>query len=276
MGWMFATAGAAGGLVFSQEAMQAASAAAAVFVNGVMPALFPMMVFSRLLPAGGGFVQAALFGFASGSPAAAQRLRLAALPGWQTEKLAALTGVMSPLFFTGTLAGWMQNAANGWRLLAVHWAAAIVTTLLWKPSAAPLGGKAASLPQEPFLQRLPMAIGQAAQALLAVCGAMMLFSILAALVRTGLASLFPAWTAAHEMEMAVLWALMEIGGGASAVLKLRPQPPLALLSALCGFGGISIWMQNLLFVGESIRPVRLLGMRMLHGAIAYGLGLMLF
>ena len=61
--------------------------------------------------------------------------------------------------------------------------------------------------------------------------------------------------------------MLEIGGGAKAVIAVLPDP--ALLCALCSFGGLSIWLQNLLFVGESIRPVRLLCMRALHGAVSY-------
>ena len=37
------------------------------------------------------------------------------------------------------------------------------------------------------------------------------------------------------------------------------------------FGGLSILMQNLLFLGKSIRPGRLLACRLLHGAAAYGI-----
>lgn len=267
-------------LLFSDRTMQAASQAAGVFVTGVMPALFPMMVLSRLMPSGGSMVLSALFGLASGSPAAAQRLKLlqdSGLPSARAEKLAVLTGVMSPMFFTGTLARWTGSARNGWMLLAVHWTAALITMLVWRTKGE--YGAADILPQqseEPLLRRLPAAVGQAAQAMLAVCGAMMLFSIASALVRAGLEAVFPAWTRENARGLAVLWALMEIGGGSSAVVQAWEDPPLALLAALCSFGGLSIWMQNLLFVGQSIRPARLLWMRMLHGAIAYGLGLMLF
>ena len=69
----------------------------------------------------------------------------------------------------------------------------------------------------------------------------------------------------------VLWAMLEIGSGAKAVIDAFGTPPTALLCGLCSFGGLSIWLQNLLFVGESIRPVRLLGMRALHGAVSYSL-----
>ena len=83
-----------------------------------------------------------------------------------------------------------------------------------------------------------------------------------------LSHLFPRWTAANPLLLAILWALLEIGGGAFALLDTVPHPPLWLLCALCSMGGMSIWLQNLLFLGNMIRPVKLILWRMLHGALA--------
>lgn len=100
---------------------------------------------------------------------------------------------------------------------------------------------------------------------------MMLFSILAALFRQGLSALRPGWAASHPELPAIFWAVLEVGGGAHALLDVSAAPDLPLLCALCSFGGLSILMQNLLFLGKSIRPGRLLLVRLLHGAAAYGI-----
>jgi len=63
-------------MAFSSQAMEAASQAARVFAGGVMPALLPMMVLCRLLPAHAnhersawrGYAGAVFFSFASGPP----------------------------------------------------------------------------------------------------------------------------------------------------------------------------------------------------------------
>lgn len=270
--WLIALA-ACGTVFFSNLSMNCALDAAQAFVTGVMPALFPMMVLGSLLPLPkktehSCFPWAAVaFGWMSGSPASAHRaqslLNHGSLTGTQFEKLLALTGVMSPLFFTGTLAKWLGDTRTAWIILLSHWAGAAITSALWP--AKPCAGAAASETQKSL--SLPEAISQSARSLLAVCGAMMLFSIAAGLVRHGLGLLFPRWTQRNGTLLSVLWALLEIGGGAKAVISAHPDP--ALLCALCSFGGLSIWLQNLLFVGESIRPVRLLGMRALHGAVGY-------
>ena len=138
------------------------------------------------------------------------------------------------------------------------------------PAAAPAPGPAAPRPS------LPEAVTGAATSLLAVCGDMMTFAIVAGVLRALVAALFPAWTASHGRLLAAAWALLEVGGGAAAVLEAWPQAPMALLCALCSFGGLSIWLQNLLFVPECIRPAKLLCMRMLHGTLSGGLALLIF
>lgn len=253
-------------LLFSDSVMAAASGAAQVFVSGVLPSLLPMMVLGRLAP-GGGTLRAIAFGFASGSPAATQR---ALTTGTAClEPLLAAVGVMSPMFFIGTLAHWTGNTAACWVMLLCHWGAALLTAGLWRlwsrPFALGAGLPAANPPG------LASAIGDAAQAMLGVCGVMMVFSVAAALIKALLAWLFPEWVEMNARLLAILWALLEVGGGAHAVLCAYADPPYALLCALCSFGGLSIWLQNLLFAGKYVRPGRLLMMRALHGAAAYGL-----
>lgn len=266
-------------LAFSTQAMQAAQTALHVFVSGVLPALFPMSVLSRLLPANEkdersakrSMLCTALFAFAAGSPAAAQRVgTLAQAQEW----LYALTGVMSPMFFTGTLAGWTGNADAARRMLVLHWTGAALTALIWKCLMRQQPVRAQPCTDQRV--SLPSAIGIAAQSMLGVCGAMMLFSVAAGVLRAVLERLLPVWTAKNGALLSIVWAVLEIGGGAHAVLQAFSSPPYALLSALCAFGGLSIWMQNLLSCAQSIRPAKLLGMRMLHGALCYGLGLLIF
>ena len=256
-GWI-AAACAAVLIWFSDTAMQSASEAAKVFAGGVMPALFPMMVLGRMAGGAGGWAQAVLMGWMSGSPASAQR----AASLWQSgrircaEKLLCLTGVMSPMFFMGTLCAWGVPRAAAWRMLVCHWLGAALCALVWCDRTPPFQGPQSQTTRG---ETLPQAIHQSARSLLAVCGAMMLFSIIAGVLRRLLRD--APWTAA-------LWAMLEIGGGAHAVLRTFHQP-YALLCGLCSFGGLSIWLQNLLFTGEKIRPVRLLWMRMLHGAVSF-------
>lgn len=287
MAWLFGLAALM--LLDSGTVLNAVNGAAGVFVRSVMPALFPMMVLNGLSARLSGRERRWMtvgFCWLAGSPASAQRLeglwKRGEVAGRELLPMAAATGVMSPLFLVGSLGGRLPNPAGGWLLLIAHWLGALAAAGLTlglnhlsrrKTADAALPEERALRPAEPvsLLTALPDSLRQAGPALLAVCGAMMLFSILAALFRQGLSALLPGWAAAHPEFPAILWAVLEIGGGAHALLDVSPAPDLPLLCALCSFGGLSIWMQNLLFLGKSIRPGKLLLVRLLHGAAAYGI-----
>lgn len=287
MAWLFGLAALM--LLDSDTVLAAVNGAAGLFVRSVMPALFPMMVLNGLCARLGGREQrwmTVCFCWLSGSPASAQRLEglweRGGLAGRELLPMAAATGVMSPLFLVGSLGGRLPNPAGGWLMLTAHWLGALAAAGLTlglnhlsrrKTADAALPEERALRPAEPvsLLEALPDSLRQTGPALLSVCGAMMLFSILAALFRQGLSALLPGWAAAHPEFPAILWAVLEIGGGAHALLDVSAAPDLPLLCALCSFGGLSILMQNLLFLGKSIRPGRLLACRLLHGAAAYGI-----
>lgn len=289
MAWIFGLAALM--LLDSDTVLNAVNGAAGVFVRSVMPALFPMMVLNGLSARLSGREKRWMtvgFCWLAGSPASAQRLEglreRGELPERALLPLAAATGVMSPLFFVGSLGSRLPNPAGGWLLLTAHWLGALAAAGLIHRLSRRFSSmeKAETFrPEErtagraSLLAALPDSLRQAGTALLSVCGAMMLFSILAAFFRQGLSFLLPGWAADHPEIPALLWALLEIGGGAHALLDVSPTPDLPLLCALCSFGGLSIWMQNLLFLGKSIRPGKLLLLRLLHGAAAYGICRML-
>lgn len=285
MAWLFGLAALM--LLDSGTVLDAVNGAAGLFVRSVMPALFPMMVLNGLCARLGGREQrwmTVCFCWLSGSPASAQRLEglweRGGLAGRELLTMAAATGVMSPLFLVGSLGGRLPNPAGGWLMLTAHWLGALAAAgLIHRLSrrfssmekAEPVRPEERTAGRASLLEALPDSLRQTGPALLSVCGAMMLFSILAALFRQGLSALLPDWAAAHPEFPAILWAVLEIGGGAHALLDVSPTPDLPLLCALCSFGGLSILMQNLLFLGKSIRPGRLLACRLLHGAAAYGI-----
>ena len=289
-------------LLFSAQTMLAVQQAAQVFVQSVMPSLFPMMILGNLITScmpllcsrTGICIFQIMFGFCAGSPASTRQLT--ALAEQQTLSLVTyrvllcMSGVMSPMFFTGALASRMGKQA-AWLMLCCHWAGALMTGLLYiglhrarkhhtptltlhnAASTAATADQHQALPTKksssPSIAAvLPTAISNTALALLSVLGAMMTFSFLAAVFRALLAQLFPEWTATHGAWLAVGWSLMEIGGGAMALLDSLPAAPPWLVCALCSFGGLSIWLQNLLFLSPKIHPAELLGFRALHGVLA--------
>lgn len=274
-------------LIFSAESMQAAYQTAQVFASCVLPALFPMMVLGSLLGESlpmsasrtGSSLFQILFGFCAGSPASARQLTVLdhkqPLPGATYRFLLCASGVMSPMFFTGTIANELGSRI-AWMLLISHWLGALATGLLSllfshlrKPvGLSPAAPQTQSSERRHFSALLTSAIEKAAHAQLSILGAMMVFSIIAAMFRTLLFCFFPEWASAHSQWLAVVWAMMEIGGGALAVIDAFSTPPLWLLCALCSFGGLSIWLQNLLFLDGKQHPAKLLAYRLLHGVLS--------
>lgn len=263
--------------LFSADAMRAATDAAATFARGVLPALFPMMILNNLSSCAKTerFLPCLLFSFLSGTPASSQRVRAQAPSGARLAPMLAATGVMSPMFFVGTLASWTGDSCAAWLMLASHWLGALLTAALCglaRFDCAPRNAAKApvSAPCEPlpFVQALPRALQASILPLLAVCASMMLFSILASVLRALLLLALPRWTAQNGGMLAVVHAALEIGGGCAAMLGQRLALP--LVCAMCSFGGLSLWMQALLFVGDIASPARLLMIRAAHALASYG------
>lgn len=270
-------------MLLGGEAMDAAREALKVFAEKIMPALLPMMVLSRfygMLP--GGYdakglarLETIAFSFIAGSPAgaasAAELLQKDERFLSEAENLMAFCGVMSPLFFLGSLRSILGSWA-GWVLLLCHWAGCLLTGLIIscsakKPEPVEMQRKAAI--QKPPAS-FPEIIASAMQGIISVLGAVLFFSIAAAVVENLLKRLFPA-LGGSGMVFAVLQALLEAGGGSIRVAVLGGISSLPLVCGLCSFGGLSIWMQCLMVTGKIIRPGRLLAIRLLHGALGYGI-----
>ena len=276
-------------MLFSAKTMVAVHQAAEVFTRSVMPALFPTMIAGSLIAHYSPhfkkrtniFVFETMFGFMAGSPASIRQLALINQQQNLSQKdyctLLCMSGVMSPMFFTGALASRM-GSRNAFALLFCHWAAALLTG--WGYSwwcRSRTGSEVPPFPQSipkptppspNFATALTSAIRETALAQLSVLGAMMVFSVLAAVIRECLVHLFPVWAASHTSWLAVGWSLMEVGGGVLALLESNPASPLWLICGLCSFGGLSIWLQNLLFLDAKTHPAELLGFRTLHGVLA--------
>ena len=253
-------------LALPDQAAQAAREAIAVWGLDVAPSLFPYMVLCRTLTARlhtrripAHFVAAAL-GLMGGSPSGAAGVSACAqregLTRRQVLPLAALTGTLSPMFLLSTVRGWTGDAHLARLLTAAHIFGALFAFLVVslyaghgakpRPACDPSSGAQAN------------PIAESVQAILSVGGCIVFFSVLAAVARLLIPGL-------PDSAAAVLHAVLEVAGGARALAHapFDPQARAVLLSAACGFTGLSILSQNLLF----FRP---LGVRFSH-LLAIGL-----
>ena len=260
-------------LLCPQRTGDAARAALSTWALGVVPSLFPYMVLCRMLSvqlAAKRFIPsltAAAFGLIGGSPSGAAVLGGYAGCGRLDRKallpLCALTGTISPMFMLRMAGGWLGGGATAVCLLAAHLlsaacSAAIISLFVRNRPAenmpvVPLDGDAP--PDEP--------IRDSVRAILSVGGCIVLYSVMA----EGMAILLPL----PETVCVLLHALLEAAGGTHALVcsGFSPSMRALLVSAACGFSGLSIISQNALFVrpyGVSMPELVTLGL--LRGALA--------
>ena len=123
---------------------------------------------------------------------------------------------------------------------------------------------------------LPESVKSAIAGTLNICGFVVFFSVVTALLDAlGVFSGAAGWLAARlgaelTFTRALLTGLLELGSGISAMRGLAPVPVnLALASLILGFGSLSVHCQTLSAIGETeLRFSRHFAGRLLHGALA--------
>lgn len=249
-GWMLARA---------PVAMDAASAACALFVRSVLPGLFPYLVVVLMLVSRvrlKGEWQLLLLGWAGGSPTGA---RLMPEASGNKRRLAVRCATMSPMFLLGTVSRWLDSpGAAGWIFLSV---------LAGGFLAGFAAGRGAT-EEARAVERIPMRFGAAVEAgartMLTVCGTMVMMRVVAALCSEAL-------TRWPGLQLAVT-ALLEVTTGAEAITGLPLPLPWrgALLAAATGFGGLAIVLQNRAFYPEGLISLpRQLLCQVLHAAFSF-------
>lgn len=253
-------------MLYPAVAMDAVRAACNTFVSGVMPALFPFLVFSQMLASGPKgdrlVVPLAMIG---GSPAGARLIALSGCGASKAQRRAALCGTVSPAFILGALSGDARMLLSHWAGAAAAWAfvCALQRFCVRDNENADKGGNS-PFHREAKRCTLPEAIRDGALAMLSVCGTMALFSVvtaLAARVRP-----MPAGIAA------ALGCALEMAGGCARVraLGLPEEVAAPLLCAAASFGGLAIFMQNAGYLKQAGVNLRTqFAARVVHAAAAF-------
>lgn len=246
-------------LAFPQQTIAATLQALRIFSTGVLPSLFPFTACMLLFTAGRSFSPAALISLSllGGSPAGARLFQDVPLSARQSKRLAAMTGVMSPMFFLGTLSLWLQQSAAGRLVLVCHLLSALLCSLFFKKekhSAAQI-----TLP----LLSVSQALAQAVSAMLTVGACIVLGTVASRM----LACLFSGMP---PLLLSLLQSLTEVTGGCQSLITLRPPLLLPLLAAFTSFSGLSIQLQNAVFWGkQGISLCFLIFCGFLRGIIAF-------
>ena len=256
--------------------MAAAADACHLFVQSVLPGLFPYMTLSLMLvsrmPGRMPPWLLVVLGWGAGSPAGARLLAMhPPEDGRACRRAAAACATMSPMFLLGTVGTWLESPLAGvCVLIAVLGGGVMAGGVAGLRRHAPLP-KTDSVPAGPL--SLGAAVTSAAGTMLMVCGTMTLLRVFAALVTEVTDGVIPWLTLP-------LTSVMEVTCGVLQLTRLPLPLPMrtALAAGATGMGGMAVLLQN-----RALYPRGMVSLgeqalwQVLHGAASFllALGLML-
>ena len=305
---------AAGGffllVLLPAEAADGARSGLRVCGGVIVPSLFPFLVFSGLFSAlglTGALANAAapvfrlvgisayacgplLIGLLGGYPVGASALAALVRDGLisprEAERLLPCCNNTGPAFIVGAAGSAVFGSASaGLGLFLCHVLAALTLLLLaggssdGSPVRRPAGHAAAG-----FSEAFPDCVRAAAVTCVHICGFVVFFSVLTALLTAlGVFSALSAALAMHlgtelQFARALLTGILELGGGIAAMRGLPPTPQaLSMCAFVLGFGGLSVHCQTLAVLsGTKIRCARHFVGRICHGALSALYAFLLF
>lgn len=255
-------------LVCTEPALDAARSALRICALNVIPSLFPYMVLSGLiarqnllspveklipmrklfaLPTASAcpFLLGALCGFPIGAKTAAELYTQGRLTKEKAESVCALSNNTGPAFAVITAGKLLWNStAFGWYLYGAQILSAVLVGFLLKnrkkghlPPLISLKSQVES-PIRSFAQ----AVSSAATAVIPLCGYIVFFSVLAAMVKEVLP---------FKVLGAILCALLEFTTGIREAASIGGTFGLFLTGFSLGFSGISVFVQSYSFTAEA-------------------------
>lgn len=226
-----------------------------------IPSLFPMTFLTVMLCriSGGGMMSVWLLSMVSGYPVGARliknRFALGAISKTQAKRGMLFCVNAGPAFVvTAVGCVCLGNIKLGWLLLGAHILGSLAVFLLFKKGS--LQKNEVSSGEEDFLDVFTLSAYESSQAMIQICGWIILFSAFCEVLRqSGLPSILKT----------VLLSTAEI----TSAVSLYRAP--VLLAFLLGFGGFCVHFQ-VLSAGREIRPTYFLFFlaRILHGGISAG------
>lgn len=266
-------------LFFPEISIQAAENALRTW-GGIVPSLFPYMVFCKMLAAQisqtcfPAAITVVLLGLLGGSPSGAIIISEYAAKGRLTRSgihaLTALTGIVSPMFLLNTIKPWLNDGFLCRRVFLCSEIGACVASIIVRIWTKPRTKEYFSIKEAN--ERASNPIVQSIHSILNVGGCIVVFSVVAS-------SLHILPFANAELLQAGAHAILEISGGIHALSCSNLSPVLFeyVLIAFAAFGGLSIMAQNLLFLCTyEIRYVHLIIYGVLRAAIACAAKWLLF
>ena len=261
------------------------------FLSGIMSALGIPALLSSLFGKSmerlfcmSGYAATPLFlgllgGYPIGAASVAELVREGKLNKDEGEKLLPFCNNTGPAFIIGAVGGGIFSSAGiGIMLYFVHILAAFSLGKMLSSSSC---GNHSSAPKEEIqygdaISSLPTCVKIAVEKCLGICGFVIFFSILGALLEElGLLS-FLALRISLGLGLEIsfcrslLSGIMELGGGIASMSGMTAAPlNIALAAFILGFGSLSVHCQTLSVIsGTNIKCARHFAGRIIHGLLS--------
>ena len=257
-----------------------------LFATSVAPALFPFFFFTRILtsvgtaqilgdalkkpiaklyncPSVGGYVffMSAISGYPVGSRLLSDLYSAGIIERRQAKAISAFTSTSGPLFVVGTVGTVMFGSASfGYLLLAIHFASAVINGFIYRIKKDDAKEYAELLRTPPDFDDL--------------LGKSMTSALIVDALSAPLSSLYSAVGWDPEMAHGTVLGLIEITRGCQSLSQCGSQikTVLPVAAGLLSFGGLSVSLQSLTFLGNcKIRPLYYLATKTTQAAISFAL-----
>lgn len=283
-----------------------------LFATSVAPALFPFFFFTRILtsvgtaqilgdalkkpiaklyncPSVGGYVffMSAISGYPVGSRLLSDLYSAGIIDRRQVKAISAFTSTSGPLFIVGTVGTVMFDSASfGYLLMAVHFVSALLNGFVFRISKkkAKDYGELVRTPPD-FDDLLGKSMSSALTSLFIVGGYIAIFSMIADVLTdigvvdalaAPLVSLYGAVGWEPQAAHGTVLGLIEITRGCQSIAKSGADIKTALpvVAGLLSFGGISVSLQSLTFLGNcKVKPLYYLATKTTQAIISFALAL---
>lgn len=290
----------------------AASAGLKVFCVAVLPALFPFIFLSRLLTDMGAvtrfsrllspvtgkifrtggissyiFIVSILSGYPVGAKLVCDCKENGYITGGEALRTSSFCSTSGPMFILGTVgAGMLRSPAAGAVIYISHLIAALINGIIYRgynPSESP-----AKIKQELIYKRpddvLSDSVYTSIISVLNIGAYITLFFILIEMLATlnifsPIISAMERLTGGGGITEGVLYGIIEVTRGASALSALFGTNPVIVASACCGiisFGGFAIFLQGISYLKKAgVKTGMYLLTKLTHGALGFILCYML-
>lgn len=217
-----------------KTAIAGAAEGLALCIGTLIPSLFPFFVLSAMLTgslSGGGLLLAGILGgYPVGAGNVARAYRAGQISKDDAQRMAVLCNCAGPSFLFGVLGPVLGGIQDSFLLWGVYLCSVLLLWFLFSKN------KKTKLNHSPV--RLQQALWSSLRAMAGVCGWVLLFRVLLAVLDRWVLWLLPDW------GQVVVYGILELSNGCLALTALEPGLRFVLAAGMLGFGGFCVMLQT--------------------------------